>query len=67
MSLGPVNADQSHTLFNIFKAAANFACVETSTFDLSKEQQCLHEREISYTGESVSVRQDLVAELVIPA
>ena len=66
-SLGPVNADQAHTLLNIFKAAANFACVETTTLELSKEQQCLHERRISYTGESVSVRQDLVAELVIPA
>ena len=58
---------QKRSIYHLFKAAAMFFCVSIPCFDLATEHKSLEERRIAYSGEAVSVRQQLEAALVIPA
>ena len=58
---------QKNSLYHLFKAPSLFLCVSIPSFDLKAEHKSLEERRIAYSGEAVSVRQQLEAALVIPA
>lgn len=58
---------QKRSAYHLFKAAAMFFRIPIPGFDLGEEHKALGERRLSYSGDAVSVRQDVEADLVIPA
>ena len=52
---------------HVFAQVGSFLEYKSSGFDLKTEVKQLRERKTSYSGDTVSVRRDLVADLVEPA
>ena len=60
----PLTVAQMHSLSHISVLVADFLQVSDSNFSLSNEVSALKQKRVSYSGSVVSVRRDLISNLV---